>query len=588
MGISGFYTYCKKKVPSAFKNVKIIEEIENYKRENGKSPIIVVNLSTMCYHYKNRKGFFLVEHRFNKIKKNLEGFFQNMVDAGAKLVFMYKRAKFDDDEFLSKSNTEYRKSLELYQKLEKVNDSAKQRKILRESTQLPHNHLVLMAMIQSAKKFGEVHYVNSYDYKAVLVQREFIMKNNATWVIGLDTYFFLMDGDWKIFADDTLDQAKSTIDEIDKNAIAKHFELENKHLPLFAVVLGDFDSVYKCKLYSFFGSVSKFENAIRFVKDFEYPLTDESYVAIIDKIYGHKYDPKVINDLKKSVEQFMIREIETGIDSEIVDIIKDDFFNYAPEILMKKVPVFICADMIDLSNEHTKDYNELILPFIQKTAGILLKNLEDKETRKILLMTDNIKYQQHPLEPIYPEFDVPSLKTILSGEMSTFDKEKLLFFIIGEKLQSIELPCIGDDYFIDTLILLHLINKKKITVTEARCIMQTIFDTRNHTFDPQSIVYPKIFNMRATRCAFLYMHIFYEIHSCLGALGMKNFCPEFFFDGVFFQKLFALNVLGLKEEEEENNELIEGNVNAEVKISENQEDYTQTEIIDLFVKILNL
>jgi nitrogen regulatory protein PII-like uncharacterized protein len=32
MGITGFYSFTKKQVPDAFKDVKILEEIEKYKR----------------------------------------------------------------------------------------------------------------------------------------------------------------------------------------------------------------------------------------------------------------------------------------------------------------------------------------------------------------------------------------------------------------------------------------------------------------------------------------------------------------------------------------------------------------------------
>lgn len=484
----------------------------------------------MCYHYKANMGFFLAEHRINKIKDSFEKIFSKLQDAGAELIFMYKRAKFDDPEFLQKSTDGYRKAQKLLQEMEKKESLGEMKKLLKHSGQLNHNILVLLSMIQSAEKFGKVHQINSYDFKPAVVQSEFITKCEAKWVIGLDTYFFLMNGDWKILADDTLDQREMTMTEIDKNLIMAHFELTPTHLPLFSTFLGDFESNYKRKMDTYFGSVSKFENAAKYVKTIEYPLTDVTYKGIAVKIFGAKYDPQILIDLKNSVEQFENRKVETqGIDAEIVEIIKNDFLSYAQQILLKKVPIFIVGSMTDYFSEHTSDYNELVLPWIQKTAGILLKATHEKENSLKVIMINPLKgkYETKPLEVIYPDFDVPSLKEILKGELATYDKEKMLFFVVGEKLEKIELPSFNEHTIIDCLILLFLINKKKITVLEARCILKTIVDSREKKIPLTSFDYPKMIHTRATRCGILYMKLFFELHSCLGALGMKNYCAEF-------------------------------------------------------------
>lgn len=79
---------------------------------------------------------------------------------------------------------------------------------------------------------------------------------------------------------------------------------------------------------------------------------------------------------------------------------------------------------------------------------------------------------------------------------------------------------------------------------------------------------------------------------------MKNYCPDITFDGVFFQKMYALNVLNENEDEEQTlvpDEIVaeptttvdEQNVSkTETEIIPGDSGLSQTEIIDLFRKIV--
>jgi hypothetical protein len=503
-----------------------------YLSENGKPPVLVINLSTMCYHYKIRKAMFLIEHRLNKTKMRVESFFAELQKAGAELIFVYKRAKSDDKEFLEKNVHDFKSTQNLMQDLNTKTSVSEIKKYMRLSTLLPHNNFVLLVLIQSAKKFGKVHRVGSYDFKPAVAIGEFLAKNNASWILGLDTYHFVMDGNWKIWADDTLNLKKElSVTEIDKDAIMTHFGLSPEHLPLLATVLGDLESTEKRKVFNFFGTVSKINAAVKFVKSIPHPLTDESFARIGAKIFGSKCNESVIADFKNSINQFSVSKVcgSPKIDAELLALIQDDFLSHALPILTNDVPIFIAPDMVCTSLINIMDYNNLVLPWIQKTAGILLKNSNDKaEARKIIMLTGtNQKFITQDLEVTYPDFEVPTLKEILSGKTSAYLMTKMLFYIVGIKLEKFELPSLQYNTMVDCMILLFMIKMDLISVLESRCLLKAIIDTRENVFLTNDLKYPKIISGRAIHCSLLYMKLFFELHSCLGALGMRNYCPEF-------------------------------------------------------------
>lgn len=75
--------------------------------------------------------------------------------------------------------------------------------------------------------------------------------------------------------------------------------------------------------------------------------------------------------------------------------------------------------------------------------------------------------------------------------------------------------------------------------------------------------------------------MYFFFHSCLSALGMKNLCPDIQFDGVYFQKMYALNILEGKKQESDDEE--------EQKPEEPTEEiFSQTDIIDEFAAIIRM
>lgn len=69
---------------------------------------------------------------------------------------------------------------------------------------------------------------------------------------------------------------------------------------------------------------------------------------------------------------------------------------------------------------------------------------------------------------------------------------------------------------------------------------------------------------------------------------MKNLCPDIEFDGVYFQKMYAVNILEAveKKKQKENDEDLE---NSDPKAEEPEEEvFSQTDIIDDFAAIIRM
>lgn len=320
---------------------------------------------------------------------------------------------------------------------------------------------------------------------------------------------------------------------MDKDVIMAHLQIKDYHAPLFKTLSGKLrsDEEILKKVSMHFGNQSKIPSVARFVRRQQYPLTDQSYINMAKEIFGQNSNAKFIEDLKANVEKPLEEEpciSKFDLNDDILMIIKNDFLSHAENILLNQQPIFTTPVFLDLNSPDMENYNKLILPWIQKTAGILLKNHPTEEILEIFILENTDEgFKKIPLEIIYPDFDVPPLKVLLKGELSTFNKMKILFWLMEFELSDIELPAIPEEYIVDCMILIYLVKKSSLTVLDARCILKTLVESRNMAIPNEySTEYPKKINSRALRCTFLYSKMYFELHSCLSCFGMKNYCPE--------------------------------------------------------------
>lgn len=373
----------------------------------------MINLWTLSYHYHIQVNELLCGYQLNKIKKDIEAFFGKLKNAGAELVFVFKKSSGDDNEFLKRRLSDYNDAVQLLKKIEKIKSFEKLSSIYQKfnGRGIAYNVLILVTMIQTAKNYGSVHGANSIDCKPSVMQADLAGSLNAAWVLGLDTYFFFLPGSWKIWTEDKLNMEEMTIEEYDKDAILKHFEMDFEHMQMMAILSGDIQTKqnFRQKISDYFGTKNKFNTIKCFIKKLSFPITDEILEEVAVKMLGKNYNPLIKEDIKKSLASYKSNpNAETTLDPDIMNMIRNDFLSFAEEILLNKTSIFITPVFLNLNNKDMIDFNTLVFPFIQKTAGILLKNSEDKSPRKIrLLESAEGKFVEVPLEVIYPEFDVP-------------------------------------------------------------------------------------------------------------------------------------------------------------------------------------
>ncbi|CRK99646.1 CLUMA_CG012957, isoform A [Clunio marinus] len=540
MGLKGFYSFSTRHINDCHKMTNMKEEIEKY----------------INYHFEVKTEDMLCGYQLNKIKFDFDAFLKQLQDAGAHLEFVFKKVVADDKEFLSRRLMDYKQGCDIVKAVEEVGSFELLEKLFRNRNKTPFNTMILIAIIQSAKKFGNVHGFNNIYGKPAVQQIELAKKLDASWIIGLDTFYFLMPGKWKIWNDMKLNMKDLLVQEIDPNVILTQLDLDPKHGPLFACLLGEFQSTsnYQKKVQEHFGLKHKFENAANFIKSLEIEASTDLIKRVIDNIFKGKANERIHQDFERSLATFEINfDVGKRVDEEILQLVKNDFVSIAEEIFLNQ-PIFISPTFFDMRKEDMKTINDLVVPLITRTASVLLRKIDDKEERTIIILESHDgNFKTIPIVPVVPPFPVPSLETLLKGEIHAIDKTQILFWVTDLNIEEFAFVIIPQDYAADCVILLYLMKHQCINTLDARCILKTIIDTRRHVIPLEGYTeYPETICERAFRCCFLYSKMYFYVQSCLTSLGMKNMCFDIEFDGAYFQKIYALNILAKEDAEKEN------------------------------------
>lgn len=214
---------------------------------------------------------------------------------------------------------------------------------------LPYNIMVLVGMIQSARKFGKVLGFNSVNGKPTVQQAHFADMNGAWVFMGLETYNLLLPGKWKMWTDVEITMDEMIVREYNKDIIVSHFDLDYyRTVPLYGALIGDLQSSVRNvqKVTDYFGQDNLFINAADFIKRFPMPITDKVIEKIVSAIFGEKFDPGLIEDFRRTIKSYKVQKNTENINTEVLDMVKDDFMSFAEEILIN-LPVFISPVHLD-------------------------------------------------------------------------------------------------------------------------------------------------------------------------------------------------------------------------------------------------
>lgn len=344
-------------------HVAIIDNsLNSSNSKTGSDPVIIINLFTMAHQaMKQEVKDVIIGYRLNKIERDFEEFLQKLENAGAQMVFIFKKTQLvKDSDFITLKEAEYETSRDLILQIKTVNDferiKSKYERAREQKTfyEFPFNQAVLFVLNQVALRYGKLHGMDSINNRPSTFQIHLANQYKAFAVIGLNTHYVFYDGDWAFWSDADLDMELMTVREYDRKVIMGAMGLTAEKAPLFATLAGSlYSDVNTVKqMVKFFQPWNKqqfFQNVSIFVNRQTFPISESSIVSIISQVLG-TCQPRVLNEFKETLRLMDPVEnlkVSRKVQPEIMELIKNDFANFAEELLENSV-IFISPIYIDL------------------------------------------------------------------------------------------------------------------------------------------------------------------------------------------------------------------------------------------------
>lgn len=351
MGINGLNSHINN-IEGSYKTVNIVEEIRRYRRDHNEKPVIVINLWTFTSRYQEKLQDNLLGSRYNQIREHFEDFLIKLRENGAVLVFLMKKSRAREEDFVRVCENHYDTQCEISDVIETLKGTSK---IIRHYERLqsppyfPLNFTTCMVLAQVASKYGKIYGMDTLNQKPCTVHVQILEKHKAMAIIGSDTYYFFYEGRWKIWSHNSLDLENMTIREYNKELILKDLGLTVEQGPLFVALSGGLYSSYENikKIYHFFKPWNEktrknFLSIPRFINKRSFPLTDESLGLIVEEIFGRR-DEKIFEEFRITIQTMNTKfepERDPRFDWNIMETFENEFVSIANLILMNS-PIFI-------------------------------------------------------------------------------------------------------------------------------------------------------------------------------------------------------------------------------------------------------
>lgn len=295
-----------------------------------------------------------------------------------------------------------------------------------------------------------------------------------------------------------------------------------------------------------------------YVKTLDSPITNAAVEATVELIFG-SIVPSIVEEFNQSMESFnaIIRHDEDRFpDEEVAKLIINNPFCTGERILNRRT-ITCFSSFLDVTANDMKPLKALVLPWIQRMTGLLLKHVDgSKGGRRFISQLDDGVWENIEIEPETPDFDVPMLKHLVVGEMSHQEKIQILHFLIGGAIDKKIINDIPICYMIHLIILVHLVEVSKLfliqnfpklfnrfipqndsmKLIEARAMMQAIVDEELMKI-PKVFILPDALNIRAFRLSALYGQTYYKLLRCMSSVGLKDFAADIKLDNAHFQNL---------------------------------------------------
>lgn len=499
------------------------------------------------------------------IQKEFEAFLELLTNAGAELIFVFKKCRIIDDEKettkerphenVERNQAKWLQVQEFMRQLEEIEYTQDLSNFFERN---PCYSTVFdrdtgSTLYQSAMKYGKFRGNDLLLIKGSTGHMMIANEVGAHATIGLDTNYLFLEESCKFwFPESKRDMTMGSpvnfvLKQFDKEMIRNHFQMtiEQYRLMYVLVNLKEFNSSLDNMnaLKKFFGGDYRWDAIANFIHEqVVFPLTQESIESIASMIFGTS-DPEIVQEIQKSLDVLgpaCHPNLVKYHDDEINQLIIDDPYQLAENILNNQI---ICVDSPFLKFDETdmQPLSTLVQPWIRRIMGMLLKDDNGPKTRRMRFQVAANRRDDILLEAELPTcmkswtindnsfilcliflVEVPPLKQLISGSITIEEKYKVLSFLIDDVINEDKLRQLPIAYLMHTIILVHLVKNNSLQAFEAEAFTKALKDVYDSNI-PSALIYPEKVNVRAFRTSYLYGKMHHILASCFASIGLKDF-----------------------------------------------------------------
>ncbi|XP_070506622.1 uncharacterized protein [Chironomus tepperi] len=554
MGIRQLQLFIRKYVPTGYLDVSLIDECEEFSRENETRPILLIDLHGLMRPLVKDQEEIFCGIRHNVVNEKADKFLKKMSKI-ADLIFFNDGPIFDSKlpEWMKRQNEQFVKSQIMITK--KIDKKIPLKRIIAGESELmsPTSHLKIIEIL--AQKYGMLKTAMNRECGAEMSQ--FASQNQR--VLGIladDSDFLVYPGNWKYFSLRDLNQTTLITKEYNRKALREFLSLNDQELVLLSTLNGNDVISFEKDTFCFHKSLIQQRNnpKIRFPAIANYIRShrlfgnDNVAVEVAYAIYRHRSEytsnkNKFVKKVQDSIDFY-------DIDFEIPEI-KDDTQYFCSEnslifalSILKLMPFTFTLNYFD--QERPANYFESVNSMFSKQLGIIL-NDKSVEQYKIYskLSYNDPEYSIIEVDKSTPNILIPPLIELL--DRSEFPKHdrirfKLLKWLISEEnLHSVNLKSVPENILKDILVLVYMVNEGFIDVKEADIILLSIKHVRDGCV-LKNLKAPEILHPRAFYASILFSKCHIYVARSLEVTGLKDFEKIHNFDGVLFHYLFLEHI----------------------------------------------
>lgn len=263
---------------------------------------------------------------------------------------------------------------------------------------------VLNPLQELCKRFGYFHV--SIQSECDLELAQYANEHKAMAILAQDSDFLIFNGSWQYWSANNLDWTTMKTICYSRHNLCKELRLGQEQMSLFATLSGN-DIITADRLSKFHRSfkdyyAKKFYNIAEYVRTVPVPpnqLTIQNYRVIAYDCFGVKRDADV-KSLQTSIQSYDIyRKLPND------DIAELGYGVNGVYIWMKGIPYAILVRYIDMRDEEFSRLADLLIPWLQRQAGIVVKHMRARNTKcyAIIKLSHEDHYEKIELRPRYPE-----------------------------------------------------------------------------------------------------------------------------------------------------------------------------------------